>query len=371
MTDPTPEELRRRWRLVLGGGDADGTGQPLSAQDVGMDRVLEALYDSDRRGGLGSSSPRVNAWLGDIRRYFPRRTVELLQRDALDRLGLEKMLLQPELLEQVQPDVNLVATLLTLKGSLPAKARDTARAVVRQVADDVERRLAQRLREAVRGALDRSRRTRRPRHNEIDWDRTIRANLRRYDPQAGVLIPERLVGHARKGSSLRRVILAVDQSGSMASSVVYAGIFGAVLATVRSLSLRMCVFDTEVADLSEHLSDPVSLLFATQLGGGTGIHRALGWAEQQLERPQDSIVVLITDLFEGGDRDIMFERARRITASGATCICLLALSDDGKPVYDRDNAASMQALGWATFGCTPDAFPELLARAIEGRKLQA
>lgn len=363
------DEAHRRWRLVLGGEPEDR--REMSEQDRGMDRVLEALYDSDKRSGLGSASPKVHRWLGDIRSYFPRSTVQVLQRDAMERLGLDRMLLEPEVLETVVPDVHLVATLLSLKGMIPAKTRATARMVVGKVVQEVERRLAQNLREAVKGAVDRSTRSLRPRMQEIDWDRTIRANLKTWDPSRRILIPERILGHGRKGRGLKHVVLCVDQSGSMATSVVYAGIFGAVLASIRALRLSMAVFDTEVADLSEHLHDPVELLFSTQLGGGTDISLALGWVQQQVVRPSDTVVVLITDLFEGGDEGQMLQRAQEIRASGATCVCLLALSDDGKPAFDARNAAKMQALGWATFACTPDRFPDLIARALEGRALRA
>ena len=363
------EERLKRWRLVLGGGEADGTGVQLAGQEQGMDRSLEAVYDSDRRGGLGSSSPRVHRWLGDIRRYFPTRTVQVLQKDAMQRLGLERMLLEPEVLETVEPDVHLVATLLSLKSMIPAKTRDTARMVVGRVVEQVQKRLQQKTREAVRGAIDRSQRNLRPKLREIDWDRTIRRNLRTWDPQRKILIPEKVVGFGHKGSSLKDVILCVDQSGSMGTSVVYSGIFAAVLASIRSLRLRMAVFDTELVDLSELVEDPIELLFATQLGGGTDIARALGWVQEQVRRPSDTVVVLITDLYEGGNERLMFQRARELQATGATCVCLLALNDEGAPIHDKDNAARMAAMGWATFACTPDAFPELLAAALAKRDL--
>jgi Mg-chelatase subunit ChlD len=358
-----------RWRLVLGGGEADGTGVKLQGQAAGMDATLEALYDSDRGSSLGSSSPRVHRWLGDIRTYFPRSTVQVMQRDAIERLGLQRMLLEPELLEQVEADVHLVATLLSLKGMIPAKTRDTARRVVGKVVEQVQRRLRDRLVAQVRGAIDRGQRNHRPKLNEIDWDRTVRKNLRTWDPARRVLVPEKLVGHGRRGRALKHVVLCVDQSGSMATSVVYAGIFAAVLASIPAVGLRMAVFDTALAEVTEHVSDPVDLLFSTQLGGGTDIDMALTWVQGTLEKPSDTVVVLITDLFEGGNQASMLRRAAAISATGATCICLLALSDSGAPGFDRSNAQHLTDLGWATFACTPDAFPELLAAALARRDL--
>ncbi len=274
MADGLDDERLRRWRLILGGGEADGTGVALAGLDLGMDGALAALYDEERGHGLESSAPRVARWLGDIRTYFPASVVQVMQRDALERLDLKQMLLQPELMEMVQPDVHLVTTILSLKNILPGKTRETARLVVRRVVDDLERRLAESLRQAVRGSLDRSARNRRPRHHEIDWPRTIRANLQNYQPEYRTIIPERRIGYGRQTTILRDIILCLDQSGSMAASVVYAGVFGAVLASLRAVRTRVVAFDTSVVDLSDLLNDPVDLLFGTQLGGGTDISQA-------------------------------------------------------------------------------------------------
>jgi Mg-chelatase subunit ChlD len=334
-----------------------------------MDRVLEALYDSDRKAGLGSSAPNVARWLGDIREYFPSSVVRVMQSDALTRLNLQQMLLEPEMLEGVDPDVHLVATLISLARVIPSKTKDTARRVVRKVVDEIDRKMRQPTQQAVRGALSRATRTRRPRTNEIDWHRTIRANLHTWDAKRKTIVPERLVGYGRKRSSLRDVILCVDQSGSMATSVVYASIFGAVLASMRAVSTRMVVFDTAVVDLTDELDDPVDLLFGTQLGGGTDIDRALGYCQTLVKRPSDTILVLITDLFEGGNANSMLQRAAALKASGVNVVCLLALNDRGAPVYDARHAAAFASLGIPSFACTPDLFPDLMAAAIERRDL--
>jgi Mg-chelatase subunit ChlD len=372
-------ERLRRWRLVLGGGEADGIGETLGGDDAGRDAVLDALYGdgSDgraggRNSGLGRSSPRVARWLGDIRSYFPASVVSVLQRDAMERLGLAQLLLEPELLGAVQPDIHLVGTLLGLQRAIPEHSRETARAVVRSVTDQLEARLAAPTRQAVTGALHRAARTRRPKAGDIDWGRTVAANLRHYQPELGTVIPERLVGYGRRSPQmLREVILCLDQSGSMAASVVYASVFGAVLASVRSLSTRLVVFDTAVADLTEELDDPVDVLFGVQLGGGTDIAGALTYCAAQVTRPRDTVLVLVSDLFEGGDPEEMLRVAASLVASGVTVVALLALSDDGAPAYDHDHAAAFAALGIPAFACTPDLFPDLMAAAIERRDLQS
>lgn len=292
-----------------------------------------------------------------------------MQQDAIDRLGLTQLLLEEETLEQVDPDVNLVATLVSLSKAIPEETKDTARRVVHQVADQLERKLASQLIQAVRGSLNRASRTYRPRANEIDWQRTIQLNLKNYQPEHKTIIAERLVGYGHRRSSLRDIVLCVDQSGSMATSVVYSSIFGAVLATVRAVSTRMIVFDTAVVDLTEELTDPVDLLFGTQLGGGTDINRALTYCQQTITRPEQTILVLITDLYEGGNAKQMLQRASELVQSGVQVVCLLALSDSGKPTYDHRNAAALAQLGIPSFACTPELFPDLMAAAIQKRDL--
>ena len=358
------DERLRRWRLILGGGAADGTGAGLRGDDLKIDDALQALYDSERSGGLGSSNPNIARWLGDIRTYFPASVVQVMQRDALQRLNLRQMLLQPELLEAVEPNVHLVADLLALKSVMPAKTLDTARQVVRRVVEELQRKLANPTRQAVLGSLNRAVRNRRPRHNEIDWHRTIRANLKHYQPSYRTIIPETRIGYGRKRSSLRDIVLCVDQSGSMGASVVYSGIFGAVLASLPAVRTRMIVFDTEVVDLTEELHDPVELLFGVQLGGGTDIRRALSYCQALIARPQETILVLISDLYEGGLREEMLKRVAALVGSGVQMIALLALSDGGAPSYDHNVAAELAGMGVPSFACTPDLFPELMAAAI-------
>ncbi len=362
------DERSRRWRLVLGGAAEDQPGGGrlgLDARDLVMDRALAALYESDRQGGLGSSCPNVARWLGDIRRYFPTSVVQVMQKDALDRLHLKQMFFEPELLETLEPDVNLVSQLLALKEILPGKTKDTARMVVRAVVDELRRKLDQRTRQAVIGSLNRAARNRRPRHNEIDWRRTIRANLKHYQPEYKTIVPETRIGFGRKRSSLREIVLCVDQSGSMAESVVYAGVFSAVLACIPAVSTKLVVFDTAVVDLTEKLADPVDVLFGTQLGGGTDINRALAYCQSLLPRPQETILVLISDLYEGGDGREMMKRIGAMAAAGVQIICLLALNDSGAPMFHKNHAAAFAALGIPAFACTPDLFPDLMAAAMQ------
>ncbi len=364
MSQNPQDERLRRWRLILGSAQ-DGTGCKLSGADVTIDNSLNALYDSERSAGLGSSSPKVARWLGDIRTYFPSSVVKVMQKDALERLNLRQMLLQPEMLEAVEPDVHLVANLLSLSGVMPSKTKDTARQVVRGVVEELQRKLTNPTRQAVMGSLNRAIRNRRPRHNEIDWNRTIRANLKHYQSEYRTIIPEIRIGYGRKRSSLRNIILCIDQSGSMATSVVYAGIFGAVLASLPAIQTRIVVFDTAVIDLTDEAQDPVDLLFGTQLGGGTDINRALAYCQGFVQKPQDTILVLISDLYEGGNRQEMLKRVAALVNSGVQVITLFALNDEGAPMYDRRVASEFSQMNIPAFACSPDKFPDLMAAAIQ------
>jgi Mg-chelatase subunit ChlD len=376
----TDDERLRRWRLILGGEAALPTGVTLRGDDAARDQALAALYDTDpsaghdpteRSAGLGGSAPAVARWLGDIRTYFPTSVVQVMQHDAMERLNLRQMLLEPELLATIEPDINLVGTLISLGKAMPSKTRETARVVIRKVVEDVEKRLADSLRQAISGALNRAEVTRRPRPRDINWDRTIRKNLRYYQPAEKTIIPETLIGHGRRQSAAREVIIAVDQSGSMAASVVYSSVFAAVMATIRSIRTRLVVFDTAVVDVTDELDDPVEVLFGTQLGGGTDINGAVGYCQTLVQRPTDTIFVLISDLYEGGVENDLLKRIGSLVSAGVIVVVLLALADTGAASYDRRLAAKLSALGAPSFACTPDLFPELMAAAVGRRDVAA
>jgi Mg-chelatase subunit ChlD len=369
----TGDERARRWRLALGG---DEKAVPLNSRDLRLDRALAGLYNANsggkggpggRRGGLQASSPSVARWLGDIREFFPTPVVQVIQRDAFERLGLKQMLLEPEFLATIEADVHLVADLISLRSVMPAKTMETAREVVAKVVRQLLAKLESRTVETLRGALNKSRRTYRPRFADIDWPRTIAKNLRHWQPEHNTIVPERLVGYARhsRRANLEEVVLCVDQSGSMAESVVYSSIFAAVLASIPAIATKLVVFDTAVADLTADLQDPVEVLFGVQLGGGTDINQALAYCERLISEPRKTHLVLISDLYEGGNAQEMLARAAALVASGVNVIALLALSDSGRPGYHDGHAAAFAAMGCPVFACTPDQFPDLMAAALQ------
>ncbi len=367
------DERGRRWRLALGGDDNE-----LSGRDQRLSAALSALYNPEdgapdgagsrkKRGGLGSSAPNVARWLGDIREFFPSAVVQVVQKDAFDRLGLRQMLMEPEFLAVMEADVDLVADLVSMRGIMPEKTKETARQVIAKVVAELMERLERRTAEALRGAVDKSKRTFRPRYADIDWPRTIRANLHNYQQDHNTIVPEKLIGFMRRQRrivDLDEVVLCVDQSGSMASSVVYASIFAAVMASLPVVTTKLVCFDTAILDLTDDLADPVDVLFGVQLGGGTDINQAVAYCEDRIERPSKSHLVLITDLYEGGNAEELVARIARLTASGVNVIVLLALTDTGNPSYDTRLAARIASLGVPVFAATPDQFPDLMACAL-------
>jgi Mg-chelatase subunit ChlD len=364
-------ERDRRWTLALG---VDDEVASLSETDQRMSAALSALYgdeDDGRgkkgKGGLGSSAPRIAQLLGDIREFFPVPVVQLIQKDAFERKGLRQMLLEPEFLATVEADVNLVADLVSLRGVMPDKTKETARIVITKVVDELMARLERKTAESIRGALDKSRRTNRPRFADIDWPRTIRANLQHYQVDHKTIVPERLIGFMRQQrriADLDEVVLCVDQSGSMASSVVYASIFAAVMASLPVVSTKLVCFDTAILDLTEELADPVEVLFGVQLGGGTDINRAIAYCADRIERPSKTHLILISDMYEGGDADDLVARVAQLVTIGVNVIVLLALTDTGRPSYDPALSRRVASLGVPVFACTPDQFPDLMATAL-------
>lgn len=365
-------EKERRWRLVLGAEDENTSA--LNERDQRLSQALTALYGGDNaahkksRGSLNRSAPQVSKWLGDIREFFPSSVVQVVQRDAFERLGLKEMLMEPEFLMAIEADVHLIADLMSLRSVMPEKTIETARLVIQNVVDELMSRLEQKTTESIRGAINKSKRSFRPRFADIDWHRTISANLRHYQADYQTIVPEKLIGFMRQNrriADLDEVILCVDQSGSMATSVVYSSIFAAVMASIPAVKTKLICFDTAVIDLTEDLEDPVSVLFGVQLGGGTDINQAIAYCEDKIERPSKTHLILITDLYEGGDEKALKGRISNLIRQDVNVITLLALSDDGRPSYDAKLASEFSALGSPVFACTPDQFPDLMATALK------
>lgn len=381
-------EQLRRWRLVLGreaqaplSGYGGAAGLSLNSDESAMDEALAAIYDetrtledeSPRAAGLGSSAPRLARWLGEIRTYFTTDVVSVIQGDAIERKGLTQLLMEPETLKSVQPEIGLVATLLTLRGRIPERSKDAARQLVKAVVEQINRRLENSLRQAVAGALSRRHRSLLPSAARIDWQTTIRRNLKHYHRDYKTIVPERFYffGRARRHHEWT-VILDLDQSGSMAESVIFGSVVGSICASISALKTRVVAFDTNVVDLTEACgNDPVEMLFGIQLGGGTDIDKSVAYCQEFVTDPARTIFILLSDLYEGGNQASLIQRLDHLHASGVKVVCLLALSDRGAPAYNEALARRLAGLGIPCFACTPNLLPEFLEGALKGFDLPA
>jgi hypothetical protein len=388
---PDLEQIKR-WRLILGRHAEESLSQMggaggcrLSAEQMGMDEALAAIYDESegegqeqprggkRSAGLGPSAPNLAKWLGDIRSYFKEDVVTVIQNDAIERKGLTQLLFEPEMLKNVEPNPQLVGTLMSLKGRIPERTKETARMVVRAVVEKIKRLLEQRIRQAVMGALNRNEHSPLPHAPSIDWKWTIGRNLKNYQPSLGTIVPEKVYFFSRAQRSNKwNVIVCMDQSGSMAESVVYGSVTGSIFASLPALNTRVVAFDTEVVDLTEQCGhDPVDMIFGVQLGGGTDINKAVAYCEKFITDPAQTIFFLISDLIEGGNQSQLIRRMKDLVDSGVRVICLLALSDSGIPTFDDRVARKLSECGVPCFGCTPNRLPELIEGVLKKHDLKA
>ena len=385
------EKRLARWRLILGAESEEcfqrmGAGS-LSEEEALMDQALAAIYNEGgslgfRNGpnvgntasgsGRGPSNPVISRWLGDIRTLFDPELVKIIQADAVERCGLTQLLFEPELLADVEPDIGLVSKMLLLKDQVPQRSRDGVREYIRKVAEEINKRWESDVRRAVTAGVNRRKHSVLPSAAAIDFPTTIRRGLKNYDPERQKIVPEKFYFFeraARTAANKHTIILDIDQSGSMAESVLYASGLSCILASLSAVKTRVVAFDTKVADLTERCEDPVDLLYGFQLGGGTDIRQSVVYCEQWIENPKKTIFFLISDLAEGGNRAGLLRSLAEMKSAGVTVISLLAIADGGKPYYDAQMAEKVAALGIPCFACSPERLPELLETAIKGQAL--
>ncbi|MFD7735875.1 DUF5682 family protein [Kitasatospora phosalacinea] len=382
-----PDEGLERWRLILGAAAERCTGR-LGELAAAQDAALEWLYGRDpeagrrgvRRGAPGDASrsgdgsrsggseaSRVTPvdWLEDVHRLFPKETVERLERDAVERYGIDEIVTDPEVLSRVEPSPALLRAVLRTKHLMNPELLSLARKLV----ESVVRELLERLRPEVRRAFTGARapgRSRFPLARNFDFRSTVRANLAHYQPEQRRLLIERPYFHTRTRRTLEQwqLVLLVDQSGSMVGSVIHSAVTAACLWNLPGLRTHLVAFDTSVVDLTEDVTDPVELLMRVQLGGGTDIARAVDYGAGLLDNPRRSIVVLVSDFYEGGDTGRLLRGVRKLVEQGTTVLGLAALDEEADPVYDRELAARLVGLGAHVGAMTPGALAAFVAEKV-------
>ena len=374
-----------RWRLILGAESQkrlDGFGgTALSEEEMLMDNALNAIYNdsndtSSNGGGLtagnGKSNPNIVKWLGDIRSLFDKELVVIIQNDAIERKGLKQLMFEPEILEQMEPDINLASAIMMLKDNIPKRSKESVRVFISKIVEAINKMLENDIRQSVVAALNKRNHSPIPSASALDFKYTINRNLKNYNTDLQTIIPERFwfFDRASKTNS-RTVIVDIDKSGSMGESVIYSSVMSCILASMNSVKTHVVTFDTEIADMTELSDDPVDLLFGINLGGGTDINKSVTYCRQFIESPSKTLFFLISDLCEGGNRAGLLRQIEEMKESGVTVICLLAIADGGAPYYDTNIAQKVAALDIPCFACMPEKLPELLGCAFRGEAVKA
>jgi hypothetical protein len=379
MSQPNPLV---RWRLVLGNDAEQGLGCSLDGIDAQRDQMLGYLYNREygagrnvraggsmtgrREGSLDASQLSVPEWINGVHTLFPRRTIERIEKDALERYQVQELVTNPDLLARAEPSQTLLKAVLHTKHLMNQEVLAVARTLVRKVIDQLMEKLARPMRSVFLGAADRRRRSHLRVAKNFDARATVRRNLASFDPQSKRLFIRTpyFYSRVRRQADRWQIIVVVDESGSMADSVIHAAVTAAIFFGIRSLRTHLVLFDTSVVDVTEHCSDPVEAIMKVQLGGGTDIGGALRYASQLVDNPRRTIVVLVTDFFEGAPLERLLGVTRHLIESGVTLLGLAALDERAEPNYNRATAERMVALGAHVGAMTPGELAEWVAQKV-------
>lgn len=370
------QEVLNKWRLILGKNSKNqiefqgGTARFLEMEDV-LDYLYSREYGEDqgirkeRRGGSEGSDITINTWIEKIRKLFPKQTVEVMERHALEHFGMSELLTDKEVLEKLEPNQELLKTILELKHMMKGDVLEAARKIVKQVADELMEKLSRDIRHSMLGRLDKTSSSPVKSARNLDIKRTIRSNLKNYDTENQRILLKQVYFNARiKRFNRYRVIICVDESGSMLDSVIHSAVMAGIFAKLPMLDTKLVIFDTNIVDLSGYVDDPVATLMSVQLGGGTNIARALSYCEGLIDTPHKTIVVLVSDLYEGGGYQNLYAVSRGIIESGARLIALTALDLDANPNYDRNAAARLADMGAHVAAMTPEKLADWIGKII-------
>jgi Mg-chelatase subunit ChlD len=380
MRQLTPDQRQAltRWRLVLG-DSAESHGISLSANDEEAQRIeslVGFLYGPEGKPAAGKPKDRKGStspgremneprWVDEVGELFPRRAKEIMERELVNRRGLRELMQKPELLERIEPNTELVKTLLTHRDLMNEKTRSLARKIIQKVVEELKNRMKIRVEQAITGAIRRDKHSPRRVYRNLDLKRTVNRNLKNWDEPTQKLLVDRLYFHAAERKNRPwHIIIAVDQSGSMLDSAIFSAVMASIFAELPAVRTSLFLFDTDIADLTDRVGQPVDVLLSIQLGGGTDIARALKYAAQLTREPARTIVVLITDFFEGRSEKDLVHQVKEMAQSGIRMIGLGALGYDARPEYNKSTASKCRKVGMDVLSCTPDTLAEAMAHII-------
>lgn len=365
-----------RWRLILGGlsdNQLDFSGSERQIQSfMDMEELLDYLYSrsqgddvrlGERSGDLSATALTSAEWITKVRELFPKQTAEVMEKHALEEFNMTELLTDKKVLEQMKPDMNLLKTILQLKHLMKGQVLETARKIAKQVADELRKKLETEVRRSILGRIDRNSSS--PVHSarNLDINKTIRRNLKNYDFESKQLILKNIYFSNRvKKYNSKRIIIAIDESGSMTGSIIYSAVMAQIIAGLPFADVKLVIFDTSIVDLSEHTDDPAQILMSVQLGGGTNIGKALGYCESLIQTPLQTAVIVVTDLYEGANESVLLNTSRNIIQSGAKLNFLTALDENANPAFDHNLGQKLANLGAFVGAMTPERLGDYIGR---------
>ncbi|MBO4867134.1 MAG: VWA domain-containing protein [Ruminococcus sp.] len=382
MTEDERRELSvNRWRLVLGSQsdrDLEFSGTPSELRAFAdMEDLLDYLYsrssgddvreDGSRSGGRGDSTLSAAKWINKVRELFPNKTADVLEKHALDEFHLTELLTDKEVLEKMTPNMDLLKTIMQLRHLMKGEVLETAKRIAAKVADELREKLENSVRQSILGRIDRNSSS--PVHTarNLDFKKTIRRNLKNYDSESGQLMLKEIYFSNRvKRYSNKTVIIAVDESGSMVGSVIYSAVMAQIISKLPFAEVKLVIFDTNIVDLTGQAEDPAEVLMSVQLGGGTDIGKAMCYCEKLITAPSQTVVICVTDLYEGGPVNTLMNVSRNIITSGAKLSYLTALDENANAAFDRNLGQRLADMGAFVGALTPDQLGDYVGRIFSG-----
>lgn len=359
-------DVNKKWRLILGPDSDPESLEELDSDIKNIDSSLSLLYDKTENNLLRRSRVKLNEWLGDIRNLFPRDKTIFLQKEAIEKFKINELLFEEETFSNLTPDLELIKTILNLKDQIPDERLEDVKSLVKEFAADIERKIAWNIQNSVYSNLSKSDPTYYPYRRFIDWKKTIKRNLKYYQPDLDAIVIQRLYGHNIKSSGLPEVFLVVDSSASMSDSVIYSSIIASILAHIRTIETSLIIFDNGFVDLTDQLDDIIKLLFNIQLGGGTDIKKALRFTQTKIKNPDQSYIFLISDLYDNYNDATLFDLIRHMKDDRITIHCMLSMDQKGKLSFNKPLVNRLTDYEIPCYAASPDTFGEALGKAISG-----
>ena len=367
------EETLNKWRLILGKYSKDNIDfNDSTGTYIEMEELLDFIYGREygesigvREGGKGDSVITIPKWLNKIRKLFPKNTVEIIEKHALQKYNLTELITDKKVLEKLEPNTELLKSILSLKHMMKGEVLGTAKKIVKTVSDEIKENLEKRVTEAIIGRINKNSSSSIKSSRNLDFKKTINKNLKNYNLENNLLYPEKIYFNKRmRIYNPWHIIIGVDESGSMLDSIIHSAVMAGIFKSIPMLKTKLFIFETNVVDLTDYIDDPVETLMSVQLGGGTDIQKALRYGYTLIEEPKRTIFVLITDLYEGGNYKGMYARAKEIIESGSKLIILTSLNEAAIPEYDKNAALIMAGLGAEVAALTPEELAKWIAKII-------